>query len=528
MVDYREILRLSSDTTLSQRSISILVRCSHHTVKAVQTAAKLAGISWPLDDMMTNLVLRAKLFPQTAKQTVKYALPAFEEIHRELGKPGVTLSLLWNEYCRDCTEHDEVPYMYSQFCEKYRQWARATKATMRIQHKPGDAMEVDWAGNTLEIHDPVNGEISKAYLFVAVLPCSCYTYVELCGNMKLENWLMCHVHAYSYFGGTTRLLIPDNLKTGVKSNTRYETVLNRSYQEMASYYDTAIVPARVEHPRDKSHVEGTVKVASTWILAALRSRRFFSVEEANEAVAEKLEELNERPFKNHPGSRRRAFLEEEQEYLRPLPTKPYEPAIWSPDLLVGYDYLVSDGINKYSVPFDLIGHKVNLRITRDTLQVFYKGSLTAIHQRLLVPQYHPVVKPEHMPPEHRQYLHYNAEDFSRWADSVGHNTGKVVHMFLTGGREPEQGFKACTSMTKMAAKYGEKRLEEACSRLLLLSTPPSIRTLRTILQNNECRTAFSQSANADITEGNSEDLPSMPEHGIIRGAKYFRKGGASK
>ena len=160
--------------------------------------------------------------------------------------------------------------------------------------------------------------------------------------------------------------------------------------------------------------------------------------------------------------------------------------------------------------------------------VFYKGSLTAIHQRLLVPQYHPVVKPEHMPPEHRQYLHYKAEDFSRWADSVGHNTGKVVHMFLTGGREPEQGFKACTSMTKMAAKYGEKRLEEACSRLLLLSTPPSIRTLRTILQNNECRTAFSQSANADITEGNSEDLPSMPEHGIIRGAKYFRKGGASK
>ena len=170
-------------------------------------------------------------------------------------------------------------------------------------------MEVDWAGNTLEIHDPVNGEISKAYLFVAVLPCSCYTYVELCGNMKLENWLMCHVHTYSYFSGTTRLLIPDNLKTGVRSNTRYETVLNRSYQEMTSYYDTAVVPARVEQPRDKPHAEGTVKVASTWILATLRNRRFFSVEEANEAAAEKLKELNERPFKNRPGSRKRAFLE---------------------------------------------------------------------------------------------------------------------------------------------------------------------------------------------------------------------------
>jgi len=439
MVDYREILRLSSDATLSLRSISLLAHCSHHTVKAVQTAAKLAGISWPLDDTMTNLVLREKLFPKKARRTVEYATPAFEEIHRELSRPGVTLSLLWDEYCRDCTANEEVPYMYSQFCEKYGQWARVAKATMRIQHKPGDAMEVDWAGNTLEIHDPVNGEISKAYLFVAVLPCSCYTYVELCGNMKLENWLMCHVHAYSYFGGTTRLLMPDNLKTGVRSNTRYETVLNRSYQEMASYYDTAVVPARVEHPRDKPHAEGTVKVASTWILAALRNRRFFSVEEANEAAAEKLKELNERPFKNRPGSRKRAFLEEEKEYLHPLPAKPYELALWSPDLLVGCDYLVSDGMNKYSVPFDLIGHKVNLRITRDTLQVFYKGALTAIHQRLLAPQHDPIVKPEHMPPEHRQYLHYNTEDFSRWADSVGRSTAKVVHLFLTSGKEPEQG-----------------------------------------------------------------------------------------
>ena len=187
MVDYREILRLSSDATLSLRSISLLAHCSHHTVKAVQTAAKQAGITWPLDDTMTNLALREKLFPKKARRTVEYATPAFEEIHRELSRPGVTLSLLWDEYCRECTANEEVPYMYSQFCEKYGQWARVAKATMRIQHKPGDAMEVDWAGNTLEIHDPVNGEVSKAYLFVAVLPCSCYTYVELCGDMKLKT-----------------------------------------------------------------------------------------------------------------------------------------------------------------------------------------------------------------------------------------------------------------------------------------------------------------------------------------------------
>ena len=178
-------------------------------------------------------------------------------------------------------------------------------------------MQVDWAGYTLDIHDPVSGNISKAYLFVAVLPCSCCTYVEVCGDMRLETWLMCHVHSYSYFGGVTRLLVSDNLKTGVTSNTRYETILNRSYQEMAEYYDTAIVPARVEHPKDKSLAEGTVKFASTWILAALRDFRFFSVRDAQDAAQEKLEELNSRPFKKREGSRKSAYLDEERVFHAP-------------------------------------------------------------------------------------------------------------------------------------------------------------------------------------------------------------------
>ena len=221
--------------------------------------------------------------------------------------------------------------------------------------------------------------------------------------MKLENWLQCHVHAYSYFGGVTRILIPDNLKTGVTRNTRYETVLNRSYQELAEHYDTAIVPARVEHPKDKALAEGTVKYASTWILAALRDRKYFSVEEAQRDVDEKLEELNSRPFKKREGSRRIAYLEEEREFMRPLPTMPYEPAVWSPELRVGNDYLVSDGVNRYSVPFDLIGEKVVLRLTRNAVEVFFKGTRVAMHLRNGTPQREPVVKEEHMPPEHRKY-----------------------------------------------------------------------------------------------------------------------------
>lgn len=312
--------------------------------------------------------------------------------------------------------------MYSYFCEKYGRWANVTKATMRIQHKPGNTMEVDWAGATLDIHDPVTGEVSKAYLFVAVLPCSCFTYAEACDDMKLENWISCHIHAYNYFGGVTRLLVPDNLKTGITKNTRYETVLNRTYQEMAEYYGTAIVPARVRHPKDKSHAEGGVNFASTWILAALRSRKFFSVEEAKTAVAEKQEELNARNFKKRPGSRREAYLEEEKEFMGPLPSEPYEPAIWSPDLKVGNDYLVSDG------------------------------------------------------------------------------------------KEPEQGYKYCASLTKLSDRYGPVHLENARKRLLSFSGAPSIRTLSTILKNGQDRAQQEPSIQKEPIQ-----------HGITRGADYFRK-----
>ena len=519
MVNYREILRLSSDSGKSQRSIASIVHSSHHTIRDVQNAAKSAGVSWPLDENVTNDALKSILFPEKCAATSIYVQPDFAYIHSELAKPGVNLTLLWTEYCKNCENAGTSPYMYAQFCEKYRQWARVTKATMRIQHKPGDAMQVDWAGNTLDIHDTVTGEITKAYLFVAVLPCSCFAYVEVCGDMKLDTWLLCHVHAYNYFGGVTRLLIPDNLKTGVTQNTRYETVLNRSYQELAEHYDTAIVPARVEHPKDKPLAEGTVKFASTWVLAALRDRKFFSVQEAQAAAAEKLEDLNDRPFKKREGTRRTAYLQEEKEFMKPLPTVPYEPAVWSPELRIGRDYLVSDGLNRYSVPFDLIGEKVTLRLTPQTVEVFYRGTRVAMHRRLYTAKRDPIVKPEHMPPEHRKYLNYNTDDFSAWGKSVGEKTAAVVQHFLTVGKEPEQGYKACASMTRLADRYGAKRLEDACERLLSFTSVPTIRTLSTILKNGQDRLAAPETTRSD----------SKPvQHGITRGAAYFRKGGATE
>lgn len=237
---------------------------------------------------------------------------------------------------------------------------------MRIQHKPGQAMQADWAGDTLPIYDSVTGETTAAYLFVSVMPCSCYTYAEITADEKLETWLACHVHAYEYFAGVTRLLIPDNLQTGITQNTRYESVMNRSYHEMAEYYVTAIYPCRVEHPKDKSHVEDSVKFASTWMLAALRNERFFTFIEAKEAVRVKLEELNLKKFTERDGCRRTAYLEEEKAFMKPLPSGRYELAVWNPNIKVSTDYLVSDGRNKYSVPFDLIGERVDTASVIDT------------------------------------------------------------------------------------------------------------------------------------------------------------------
>ncbi len=482
MVNYKEILRLASEGT-SQRQIAVSVGHSRDTVSEFLDAAKKHNLTWPLEESVTNEQIEAMLFPERYSAVSMYLEPDYAYIHAELAKRGVTLTLLWNEYVQKAESLDKKPYMTTQFGDKYRAWARITKATMRIHHKPGDTMQVDWAGDTLPIYDSVTGEITPAYLFIAVLPCSCYVYAEATADMKLENWLMCHVHAYEYLGGVTRLLIPDNLKTGVTKNNRYETVMNRSYQELAEYYDTAIVPARVEHPKDKSLAEGSVKFASTWILAALRNERFFTLNEAKEAVRTKLEELNLRNFTQREGCRRSAYLEEEQAFMKPLPIQRYELAVWNPNIKVGTDYLVSDGKNHYSVPFDLIGEKVDIRLTSTTVEVFFHGSRVASHVRRTVAQREPIVNENHMAPEHRKYLNYNRDDFTAWAKSVGESTEKVTAYFLTSGKEPEQGFKYCASLTKLAEKYSKKRLETACAEILKHTTTPSLRLISTILKN---------------------------------------------
>ena len=508
MINYREILRLLN-LGYTQREIARSLHCSRNTVRDTLYMSEKLGIEWPLDDNVTNNELYQLFHPEKSVSSNNYKEPDYSYMHSELARKGVNLTLLWSEYCTECYSRGETPYMYTQFCDKYRRWAKLSKATMRLKHKPGDAMQVDWAGETIPIYDP-SGDENPAYIFVAVLPCSCYAYVEACPDMRSETWLLCHAHAYSYFGGVTRLLIPDNLKTGVIRNTKYETELNRSYQEMAEYYDTAIVPARVDRPKDKSLAEGTVKFVSTWIIAALRNRKFFNIDEVRHAVGEQLELLNHYPFKKRKGNRYDAYIEEERDFMKQLPLTPYEPAVWS-TAKVPLDYLISDGKNKYSVPFDLIGEQVDIRLTKKSVEVFFKGSRVALHLRSENMLRDPIVITEHMPQEHRKYLMYNSDDFKKWADSIGNSTSKVVDIFLTSCKEPEQGFKACASLTKLGDKHGSVTLEKACEQVLRYAKVPTVRNITAAIKG--LRNATSKSA----SESNFRES----HFGITRGAAYF-------
>ena len=521
MVNYREILRMTADGSYGIRQIKADAHCSYETIRETQEAAKAKGISWPLSDDVTNEEIQEFLFPGKYTSLSIYQMPDFAYIHKELARTGVNLTLLHEEYTNKCLAEGTTPYRYTQFCDKYRRWAKVTKATMRIKHKPGDKTEVDWAGDTLPIFDPVTGDADPGYLFVAALPCSFYVYAELCENMQQESWQYCHIHMYNYFGGVTRLLIPDNLKTGVVTNSRYELVVNKSYQELAEYYDTAIVPCRVEAPNDKSHAEGSVKYAETWILAKLRNRKFFSFEEARAAVRETLEELNSREIKSRKGwTRKKAFLEEEAPFLKPLPKEPYEPATWLPEQKVGHDYLVSDGINKYSVPFDLIGQQVAIKTTRKMVEVYFHGERMAVHARQMTSQRDPIVKLEHMPAEHQAYLKYTEEELIAWGKGIGPATQLTVESFLHRGKEPEQGYKFCASLQKLAKQYSGSRLEAACEKLLECTSKPDIRTLSSMLRNGQDK----------VRKPKEDQEQKHISTGHTRGADYYRnlKGGAVK
>ncbi|MCR3922394.1 MAG: IS21 family transposase [Firmicutes bacterium] len=512
MVNYREIIRMRClDHSKSQIATSL--RCSRNTVTEVCNLAEQKGLlTWPLSDELTDTEIRNILYPGRVVDSGR-KMPDYAYVHKELAKSGVTLTLLWSEYCEQCEAEKVIPYQYTQFCDHYKGFVYKTKATMRIKRKPGELLEVDWAGKTLTVTDQITGEDIKAFVFVASLPCSLYSYAEAFPSMVTENWITAHIHAYQFFGGSTRILVPDNLKTGVIMHSRSEVVLNRIYQEMGEHYGTAVIPARPGSPRDKSSAEGTVGVISTWIIAALRNRKFFSFHELNLAIKEKLAEFNEKPFQKKNGSRLSAFEEEEQSYLLPLPASTYEIAVWS-TATIQPDYLIPVDKIKYSVPYVFIGKEVDIRYSSKAIEVFFHNNRIASHVRRFG-ICDPVILPEHMPENHRQYLAYTSANFIEWAAGIGKSTEIVMKVLLAATKVEKQSYPSCKTLMKLADRYSIERIEDACSRALAYTPSPSLKNIQMILKTRQDRVKPDKSPPATNQSG---------RYGFTRGAAYFGRG----
>lgn len=510
MTDYKEILRLKN-LGFSNNEVAAAVKCGRNTVTRTLQRAKKNSLTWHEAKDMSTEAVRKHLFP-AANDHPQYRMPDYEKVHREMQKSGVTLSLLWVEYCEECRANGELPYQSTQFNKYYAEYVHKTKATMHLEHKPGETMQVDWAGDTMGIIDTDTGERIPAYLFVSVLPYSGYAYAEAFLDMKQDAWIMAHVNAYRFYGGVTRILTPDNLKTGVIRNTKDETVINRTYREMAEHYGTAVIPGRPRKPKDKAFVEGSVGVVSTWIIAALRNQRFFSIRELNEAVSEKLFEFNHKPFQKKEGSRASAF-EEEKPFLLPLPATSFELATWK-IATVQYNYHISVDKQNYSVPYEYIKQKVDVRLTQRTVEVFFEGNRIASHPRLHGRPNQYSTLEAHMPPDHQKYLQWDGDRFRRWAETIGPNTATVIQHFLSMYKIEQQGYKACMALLKLTDKYPVQRLENACRKALSYTPQPSYKIIQSILKSGQDQL---------LADEPKEEVKKPSQYSFTRGAEYYRR-----
>ena len=512
MINYKEILRLH-ELGLNNTRIAEGCGCARSTVITTLRYAAQKGLDWQKILDWSNKELTDVLLPN-ADLKQAYKMPDYEYVHREMQKSGVTLNLLWLEYCDQCRESGELAYKSTQFNKHYSDFLVKTKATMRLSHKPGETMQVDWAGQTAFLVDTDTGELIKAYIFVAVLPYSNYAYVEAFLDQKQENWILAHTNAYQHFGGVTRILTPDNLKTGILKNAKDETVINRIYQEMAEHYGTAVLPARPYSPRDKGAVEGTVGIVSTFILAAVRNQQFLSLHELNQAIADKLHEFNHKPFQKKTGSRASAF-EEEKPFLLPLPLYPFEMAAWK-IATVQYNYHISVDHQNYSCPYEYIKQKVDVRLTNNTVEIFYDNTRIASHFRLYGRPNQYSTLETHMPPDHQQYIQWNGKRFISWAEKLGPHTVTVIQWFLQQYKVEQQGYKACMALLKLSDKYTPVRVEDACERILSFTPQPSLKSVQSVLRSGQDKLVQKDAA--------SPPSPDTASYGFTRGTKYYDSG----
>ena len=453
MSKVKEILRLKFDAGLSLRDIAASCNCGKSTVDDVLKRAQNAKISWPCD--LNDKELLSLIYPPTeARKTA--AEPDLNYIFNEMKRKHVTLMLLWEEYKGDNPDG----LMYTQFCERYRSFKKSNQISLHIEHKAGEAMQVDWAGSTIPYIEPSTGEEKEAYVFVSVLPASAYPFAYAYGDMKQPNWIDAHVRALEHYGGVPRVIIPDNTKTAVKTPDLVDPLLNASYTEMARHYGTALVPARPRKPKDKAADENMVGNVSRRIIAALRNRRFFSVLEINQAIAIELDKLINRPFQKLEGNRQTAFEAIDKPALKPLPATRHEYADWA-DAKVAFNYHVEYQGFFYSVPYSNIGKISRIRATASIIEIFVDGERIAAHKRNFHTFKRYTTLPEHMPESHRAVTGWSSERYLSWAEKIGPKTRQLVANILDSREYPVQTYRACMGIMRLASDYPAEVVEAA-------------------------------------------------------------------
>ena len=496
----KDVLRLKFEARLSHERIAASLSISKGVVAKYVGLANAAGLDWPTIQSLDESALQRRLLadPQV---TSHYVLPDYGRIHQELRRKGMTLMLLWEEHAN---QHPDQPtHRYAQFCLLYRNYAKQLKRSMRQVHKAGEKLYIDFAGPTLELTDG-----SRVHIFVAALGASGYTNACATPRETMMDWLGATARALSFFGGVTQLIVPDNPKALISNPNRYEPRANETVEDFARHYGTSILPARPYHPQDKSKVESAVQVVERWILMRLRHLRFATIDDVNEAIEPLLKRLNERLFQKLPGSRASVFAKIDAPALQPLPTQPWEFAVFK-TVRVHIDQHVEFEGHRYSVPHALVSQQLELRITAKMIEVLHRGHRVASHVRNAHKGGYTTVA-DHLSAAHRAHREWTPERLIHWGESIGVGTGKFVQKLLQERRHPEHGYRACLGLLSLVKRYGKTRLEAACEVALGLG----------VTRYTHVRDILANGRDQLLLEPKASWVSPVHEH--VRGASYYQ------
>jgi transposase len=501
----RDVLRLHFSAGLSIRQIHRSTKISVGSIQSLLKQAKTLNLSWPLPDNLDDSQLARLFYPQAdTRHANRFEEPDWADLRKQLTRKGVTKQLLWEEYTQ---QYPNRCYSYSQFCDRYLNWVKKQRRSMRQHHKAGDILFVDYAGQTMPVVNPLTGEITRAQIFVAAMGASNYYYAEATWSQGLKDWLGSHVRAFNYLGGVPNMVVPDNLKSGVSKACKYDPDVNPAYQQLASHYDTAIVPARPRKPKDKAKAEVGVQIIERWILARLRHHTFFSLHELNQCIRALLVEVNQKPFKQLPGTRQQWFEEIDKPALNPLPRHDYEYTEIKM-VKVNIDYHVQFESHLYSVPHQLVGEKLELHAKSRTVELYFKGKKVASHPRN--DRYGFTTMPQHMPVNHQEHHKVNEGSLMNWAKDLGDEVLIWVKSQIKRKDHPQQAFRICLGALRLSNEYEPERINRAC-KIANRHHLYRLQQLKDILISNQDRL---------ISESNNE--PTLrQDHENIRGPHSF-------